>query len=96
MLHNSPSALELTQAYCSFVLFFSPTPSIVFLVAVKKCVMPLSGPLVDHRPRRSKWFEEVDVTWGPRGGNVTLIHGKVDVTWGREEVRSHLFMVKLM
>ena len=32
MLHNSPSALELTQTYCSFVLF-SPASSIVFLVA---------------------------------------------------------------
>ena len=32
--------------------------------------MPLSGPLDDHRPRISKWFEQVDVTWG-RGGIVT-------------------------
>ena len=48
MLHDFPSALELTQAYCSFVLF-SPTPSIVFLVVVKKCAMALSEPLVDHR-----------------------------------------------
>ena len=34
---------ELTQAFCSFVLF-PPTPLIVFLVAMKKCAMPLSGP----------------------------------------------------
>ena len=49
MLHNSPSALELTQAYCSFVLFLPLL--IVFLVVMKKCAMPLSEPLVDHRPR---------------------------------------------
>ena len=30
MLHNSPSALELTPSVCSFVLF-PPTPLIVFL-----------------------------------------------------------------
>ena len=30
MLHNSPSALELTPSVCSFALF-PPTPSIVFL-----------------------------------------------------------------
>ena len=32
---------ELTQVFCSFVLF-PPTPLIVFLVAMKKCAMPLS------------------------------------------------------
>ena len=41
---------ELTHAYCSFVLF-PTTPLIVYLVAMKKCVIPLSEPLVDHRPR---------------------------------------------
>ena len=44
---------------------FSPTPSIVFDVAVEKCALPLSGPLVDHRPRM-EWLEEVDVTLGLR------------------------------
>ena len=54
-------------------LFFPPTPLIVFLVAMKKCAMPLSEPLVDHRPGRPKWFEEVDVSRG-RGDIVTLCH----------------------
>ena len=62
VLHNSLLALELTKACCSFVLF-SPTPSIVFLVAVKKCAMSLSEQLVDHRPK-SEMVDEVDVTWG--------------------------------
>ena len=48
VLHNSPSALELTPSVCSFVLF-SPVPSMVFDVVVKKCALPLSEPLVDHR-----------------------------------------------
>ena len=66
MLHYSPSALELTPgSYCSFVLI-PPTPSIVFLIAVKKCAMPLSEPLVDLRPR-SEMVRRSDVTWGPRG-----------------------------
>ena len=47
-------------------LFFPPTPLIVFLVARKKCVIPLSEPLDDHRPRL-KGFKEVDVFGGPRG-----------------------------
>ena len=49
----------------SFVLF-PPTPLIVFLVAMKKCAMPLSEPLVDHRPKsemdRRSWC-----VGGPRG-----------------------------
>ena len=70
MLHNFPSALELTPSIL-FILFvcslFSLTaPTIVFLVAVKKCAMPLSEPLVDHRPLR-EMVEEVDVTRGPKG-----------------------------
>ena len=55
MLHNSPSALELTPSIvrvCSSVLF-SPGPPIVFCVAVKKCALP-PQPLVDHRPAK-KW-----------------------------------------
>ena len=57
--------LELTQVFCSFVIFPS-APLIVFLVAMKKCAMPLSEPLVDHRPRS----EMVRRSWcvgGPRG-----------------------------
>ena len=52
MLHNSSLALWVNPSIlfvCS--LFFPPTPLTVFLVAMKKCVMPLSEPLVDHRPR---------------------------------------------
>ena len=53
VLHNSPSALELTPSilFVFFVCsFFPPVPSIVFDVVVKKCALPLSEPLVDHRP----------------------------------------------
>ena len=40
--------------------------------AIKKCAIPLSEPLDDHRPRRLKWFEEVYVTGaGDEGGIVT-------------------------
>ena len=49
VLHNSPSALELTPSVCLFCSF-PPVSSIVFNVAVKKCALPLSEPLVDHRP----------------------------------------------
>ena len=58
-------ALELTQAHIVrlFFVLFSPIPLIVFLVAVKKCVILLSEPLDDHRPRL-KWFKEVDVFGG--------------------------------
>ena len=49
-----------------FVCSFPSTPLIVFLVAMKKCAMTLSEPLVDHRPRS----EMVWRRWcngGPRG-----------------------------
>ena len=64
-------ALELTQAlFFVYSLFFPPTPSIVFLVAMKKCVMPLLEPLDDHQPKS----EMVDVTGGgAEGGIVTMI-----------------------
>ena len=50
MLHNSSLALWVNQRIL-FVCSFSPIPLIVFLVAMKKCAMPLSEPLDDHRPR---------------------------------------------
>ena len=53
--------------YCSFVLCsFSPAPSVVFLVAIKKCVIPLSEPL-DESPAKIELLQEVDVSWGRRG-----------------------------
>ena len=53
--------------YCSFlVCSYSPAPSVVFLVAIKKCVIPLSEPL-DESPAKTDCFEEVDVTGAPRG-----------------------------
>ena len=53
VLHNSRSALNPKRIVRFVHLFsFSPVPSIVFDVAVKKCALPLSEPLVDHRPRR--------------------------------------------
>ncbi len=58
---------ELTQALlfvCSFVLF-SPNPLIVFLVAMKKCAMPLSEPLFDHRPRSESGAEGVSSHMAP-------------------------------
>ena len=43
--------------YCSFVLCsFSPTPSVVFLVAIKKCVIPLMEPL-DDLPAKTELFK---------------------------------------
>ena len=58
-------AFELTQAYCSFVLF-PPTPLIVFLVR---------SPYRNHElisGQEVKWFKEVDVS-GSRGGMVTMV-----------------------
>ena len=61
--------LQLTQSYCSFVLF-PPIPLIVFLVAMKKCTMPLSEPRVDHRPR-IEMVKKFTYLWG-RAGIVTI------------------------
>ena len=67
MLHNFSSCAWINPSIL-FVrsLFFPPTPLIVFLVAMKKCEMPLSEPLVDHRPR-SKMFRRGWCVGGPRG-----------------------------
>ena len=62
MSQNHPSCTWVNPSpRCS--LFFPPTPLIVFLAAMKKCAMPQSEPLDDHRPRL-KWFGEGDVTGG--------------------------------
>ena len=68
MLHNF--------SYCAWinprlivrllVCSFSPAPLIVFLVAMKKCAMPLSEPLVDHRPRREMVRRSLCI-WGAEG-----------------------------
>ena len=76
-------ALELTQALlfvCS-LFFFPPTPLIVLFVAIRKCAIPLSESLDDHRPRL-KCFEEVDVTGGGYGhkysySNISLSFSKI-------------------
>ena len=53
--------------YCSFVLSsFSPTPSVVFLGAKKKFVIPLSEPL-DDSPAKIELFKEVDKCGAARG-----------------------------
>ena len=51
MLHNSPSCAWINPSILFVCFFLSPAPLIVFLVAMKKCAMPLSEPLVYHRPR---------------------------------------------
>ena len=48
VLHNSPSALELTPSVCSLFSFLS-LPWL-YSCCGKKCALPQSGPLVDHRP----------------------------------------------
>ena len=51
--------------YCSFVLCsFSPIPLVCISCAVKKCAIPLSEPLDDHRPR-SEMFRR---SWCIGGG----------------------------
>ena len=60
---------------CSFVLF-PPTPLIVFLVAMKKCAIPLSEQQVDHRPKS----EMVRRSWcigGGRGYIVTFLQTEI-------------------
>ena len=47
----TPHLVPYVNPSILFVCSFSPTPLIVFLVAMKKCVIPLSEPLDDHRPR---------------------------------------------
>ena len=62
---NHPSYTWINPSIL-FVCYFSPTPLIVFLVAMKKCAIPLSEPLDDHRPKS----EMVWRRWcngGPRG-----------------------------
>ena len=71
MLHNSSLALWVNPSLILrlFVCSFSPAPLIVFLVAMKKCAIPLSEPLDDHRPRS----EMAGRSWcvGGRGEIVT-------------------------
>ncbi len=57
-------ALELTQALAS--LFFSSHSLDCNLVAIEKCVIPLSEPLDDHRPRL-KLFRRSWRIQGPKG-----------------------------
>ena len=66
VLHNTPSCI-----LHMFVCYFSPTPLIMFLVAMKKCAIPLLEPLDDHRPRR-KMFKKLTYL-GSRGGIVTSV-----------------------
>ena len=49
MLHNSPSALELTPSVCLFVLFFFSCSLDCIWCSGKEMCVPLSEPLVDHR-----------------------------------------------
>ena len=49
VLHNSLSALELTPSVGSFVLFSSCSLDCISC-SVRKFALPLSEPLVDHRP----------------------------------------------
>ena len=49
MLHNISSCAWINPSIL-LVCSFSPALLIVFLVAMKKCAMPLPEPLVDHRP----------------------------------------------
>ena len=69
--------LELTQVFCSFILFPS-TPLIVFFVAMKICAIPLSEPLVDHRPRSEIVRSCVG---GPRGYHHILADINNDIVW---------------
>ena len=41
MLHNSPSGLEITQAYCSFVLFFSHSLDCISCSGKEMCDAPI-------------------------------------------------------
>ena len=58
---NHPSCTWVNPSlYCSFVLCsFSPTPSVVFLVAIKKCEIHRWKPL-DGSPAKTELFKEVD------------------------------------
>ena len=64
--HPSCTWVNLSP-YCSFVLCsFSSTPPVVFLVTIKKCVMPLLEPF-DESPAKTELFKEVDKYGGPKG-----------------------------
>ena len=62
-------ALELTEALVCSLLFFSRSLDCIS-VAWKKCVIPLSEPVDDHRPRL-KWFRRSWCIRGAEGGIVT-------------------------
>ena len=62
MLHNSPSALELTQAYCSFVIFFfSHSLGCISCSGKEMCDAPVGTTSWSPAAKILKWFEEVDV-----------------------------------
>ena len=65
---NHPSCTWVDPSpYCLFALcYFSPVPSVVFLLATKKCVTPLSEPL-DESPAKTELFLEIDKYTGVEG-----------------------------
>ena len=68
----SLSALELTPSilFVFVRLFYFLLSPRSYSCSGKKCALPLSEPLVDHRPVKKKWLEE-DLTYVCVGG-VTL------------------------
>ena len=75
MLHNSPSALELTQAYCSFVrlFFFSHSLDCISCSYEEMCDAPIGTTSWSPAVKRNG-FEEGDVYGGPREYRHSLLN----------------------
>ena len=70
MLHNSPSALELAQVYCSFVLFFSRSLDCISCSGKEMCDTPIGTTSWSPAVKRNGWRSWCNV--GTEGGNVTI------------------------
>ena len=75
MLHNSPSALELTPSiWFVFVrLFYFLLSPRSYSCSGKKCALPTSESLVDHRLAVKRMVRRVMNVCRGEGGNVTLM-----------------------
>ena len=95
-------ALELTQAQVYSLFFFSHSLDCISC-AIKKCAIPLSEPLDDHRPRL-EWFRRSWCIRGPRGYCYTTVFDLVDEEsvsdfsfdfnpsgWGKLDVDRNIF-----
>ena len=69
---------------CSFALFFLPLPR-SYSCSGKKCALPPSGPLVDHRPKRSDMVRRGCNVCGGEGVSLQYIIALSPGNWAQEK-----------